>query len=104
MIRGFLSFIREQGTIGLAVGFLLGGAISKLVTSLVTDIINPILTPIVGAAGNLRDATLYLGPVHLLWGDFIANLIDFSVIAAVVYFGVLGLGLHRFDKKREEKK
>ncbi|MFZ2199676.1 MAG: MscL family protein, partial [Microgenomates group bacterium] len=67
-MRGFLNFIREQGTVGLAVGFLLGGAVSKLVTSLVTDIINPVLTPILGAAGNLRDATLYLGPVHILWG------------------------------------
>jgi large conductance mechanosensitive channel len=103
-MKGFLNFIREQGTIGLAVGFLLGGAVSKMVTSLVTDIINPILAPALGAAGNFRDAILYLGPVHIMWGDFVANLIDFAVIAAVVYFGVLGLGLHRFDKKKEEKK
>jgi large conductance mechanosensitive channel len=103
-MRGFLNFIREQGTVGLAVGFLLGGAVSKLVTSIVTDIINPILAPAIGAAGDFRDAILYLGPVHIMWGDFVANLIDFAVIAAVVYFGVLGLRLHRFDKKKEEKK
>ena len=103
MIRGFLTFIREQGTIGLAVGFLLGGAVSKLVTSLVTDIINPILAPVFGAAGNMRTAVLYLGPVHILWGDFLANLIDFSIIAAVVYFGIHGLGLDRIDKAKELK-
>jgi large-conductance mechanosensitive channel len=73
------------------------------VTSLVTDIINPILTPILGAAGNLRTAVLNIGPVHLLWGDFLANIIDFSIIAAVVYFGVIGLGLHRIDKPKEKK-
>lgn len=101
MIRGFLSFIREQGTVGLAVGFLLGGAVSKLVTSLVTDIINPILAPVFGAAGNLRTAVMYLGPVHLLWGDFVANLIDFAIITAVVYFGIHGLGLDRIDKAKE---
>ena len=70
MIKGFLTFIREQGTIGLAVGFLLGGAVSKLVTSLVTDIINPILAPVFGAAGNIRTAVLarftYFGETFLL--------------------------------------
>lgn len=101
MIRGFLNFIREQGTIGLAVGFLLGGAVSKLVTSLVTDIINPVLAPIFGAAGNIRTAVLYIGPVHLLWGDFLANMIDFAIIAAVVYFGIHGLGLDKIDKAKE---
>jgi len=104
MIRGFLNFIREQGTIGLAVGFLLGGAVSKMVTALVTDIINPILSPLLGAAGNFREAVLSLGPVHLLWGDFLANLIDFSVIAAIIYFGVHGLGLDKIDKPKEKKK
>lgn len=103
-MKGFLNFIREQGTVGLAVGFLLGGAVSKMVSALVTDIINPTLAPLLGAAGNFREATLSLGPVHLLWGDFLANLIDFSVIAAIVYFGVHGLGLDKIDKKKEIKK
>lgn len=102
-MRGFLNFIREQGTIGLAVGFLLGGAVSKMVTALVTDIINPLLGPLLGAAGNFREAVVSLGPVHLLWGDFLANLIDFSVIAAIVYFGVHGLGLDKIDKPKEKK-
>ncbi|MEI6690587.1 MAG: MscL family protein [bacterium] len=104
MIKGFLNFVREQGVIGLAVGFLLGGAVSKFVTAFVTDIINPILAPILGAAGNFKDATLSLGPVHLLYGDFLANFIDFAVIAAIVYFGVHGLGLDKIDRKREPKK
>ena len=42
-MRGFLTFIREQGVVGLAVGFILGGAISKVVTSLVENIIQPLL-------------------------------------------------------------
>jgi large conductance mechanosensitive channel len=42
-MKGFLNFIREQGVVGLAVGFILGGSVSKVVTSLVTDIINPVL-------------------------------------------------------------
>lgn len=100
MIKGFLEFVRTQGVMGLAVGFLLGGAVSRLVTALVTDIINPLLAPILGASGNFRDAVINLGPVHLMYGDFIAQLIDFIVIAAIVYFGVHGLGLDRIDKKK----
>ena len=75
-----------------------------MVTALVTDIINPLLGPLLGAAGNFREAVLYLGPVHLLWGDFLANMIDFAVIAAIVYFGVRGLGLDKIDKPKEKKK
>ncbi len=104
MLKGFLNFVREQGVVGLAVGFLLGGAVSKFVTALVTDIINPILAPVLGAAGNFRDAVLYLGPVQLLWGDFLAQMIDFSVIAGIVYFGVHGLGLDKIDKKKDVEK
>jgi large conductance mechanosensitive channel len=104
MLKGFLAFIREQGVVGLAVGFLLGGAVSKLVSSLVTDIINPILGLILGSAGNLREIIIIIGPVEITLGNFLANLIDFAVIAAIVYYGVHGLGLDRIDKKKEAKK
>jgi large conductance mechanosensitive channel len=42
-MRGFVNFIREQGIIGLAVGFLLGGSASRVVSSLVNDLINPLI-------------------------------------------------------------
>ncbi|MEI8232215.1 MAG: MscL family protein [bacterium] len=103
-MKGFLNFIREQGTIGLAVGFLLGGAVSKLVTALITDVVNPLLSLILGVAGNFKDASLQLGSAKLMWGDFVAALIDFAVISAIVYFGVHGLGLDKLDKKKEAKK
>jgi len=41
-MKGFIEFVRDQGVVGLAVGFILGGAISKVVTSLVENIINPV--------------------------------------------------------------
>lgn len=101
-MKGFIEFIRTQGVIGLAVGFLLGGSVSKLVNALINDIINPLIGPILGFAGNLKDAYLQIGPVKLLWGDFAANLIDFAIIAAVVYYGIKGLGLDKLDKSKEK--
>jgi len=100
-MKGFLQFVREQGVVGLAVGFILGAAVSKLVASVVSDIINPLLGPALGSAGNLTDATFMVGSAELRWGALITTLIDFIVIALVVYFGVKLLKLDRLDKKKE---
>lgn len=98
-MKGFLNFVREQGVAGLAVGFILGSAISKLVASLVTDIINPILGLFLGAVGGLKGAYFRIGSAMVMWGNFIGNLVDFLVIAFVVYCGVKTLKL---DKKKEK--
>ena len=100
MISGFINFIRKQGIIGLAVGFILGGAVSKIVAALVEDIINPILGVVLGRAGTLATAALTFGPVEILWGHFITVLIDFLVIALVVFYGVKVLHLDKLDKKK----
>lgn len=99
-MKGFLEFVREQGVVGLAVGFILGGAVSSVVSALVEDIINPILGVILGAAGNLSEASLSLGPAEIMYGDFISVIIDFLVVASVVYFGVKKLRLDKLDKKK----
>jgi large conductance mechanosensitive channel len=99
-MKGFINFVREQGVIGLAVGFILGGAVSKVVSALVTDIINPILGLIIGAAGELKTASITIGSAKILYGDLISVLIDFLIISLVVYYGVKGLGLEKLDKKK----
>lgn len=101
-MKGFIEFIREQGVIGLATGFILGGAVSKVVASLVNDIINPVIGVILGAAGDLATLSLKVGPIDFKYGSFISVLIDFAVIAAVVYYGIKGLGLDKLDKKKEK--
>ncbi|MEN9342355.1 MAG: hypothetical protein RIQ54_611 [Candidatus Parcubacteria bacterium] len=100
-MKGFLNFVREQGVVGLAVGFILGGAISKVVTALVNDIINPVLSGLFGSVGGLKNASIAFGGSSILYGDFLAVSIDFLVIALVVYYGVKALGLERLDKKKE---
>ena len=99
-MKGFIEFIKKQGVVGLATGFLLGGAVSKLVSALVTDIVNPFLGIILGMAGGLSDATFKIGPVTILYGHFISVFIDFLVIALVVYVLIRFLDL---DKKSSSK-
>jgi large conductance mechanosensitive channel len=96
-MRGFVKFIREQGVVGLAVGFILGGAISKMVSSLVQNIIQPLLGYALGSAGGLSG--LAIGPVT--YGQFLTATVDFVIIAAVVYFIVKGLKLDKLDKAKE---
>lgn len=103
MVKGFVEFIRKQGVIGLAVGFILGGAVSKVVAALVEDIVNPLLGIGLGFAGNLKDAQVGIGNAAVKYGDFLSVLIDFLVVAAVVYFLVHALRLDRLDLKEEKK-
>jgi large conductance mechanosensitive channel len=99
-LSGFMDFIRNQGVVGLAVGFILGGAVSKMVTSLVDNIINPLVGALLGKV-DLVDKAVNIGSVSLKYGAFISTLVDFIIIAAVVYFGVKSLGLDKLDKKSE---
>lgn len=101
-MRGFIEFIREQGVMGLAVGFILGGAISKLVTSFVNDLVNPIVGIFLGRTGELKKVFLQIGSSKILWGDFVSSFIDFAIIAFVVYFGVKILRLEVLYKKKEK--
>lgn len=94
-----MDFIREQGAVGLAVGFMLGGAVSKVVSSLVTEIVNPLLSLVLGFAGDFKSSYFMVGTARVAWGNFLATLIDFLVVALVVYYGVKGLGLDKLDKK-----
>lgn len=98
-VTGFIQFIREQGVVGFAIGFILGGAVSGLVKSFVDDIINPVIGLAFGSVQTLSG--WMLGPVLL--GNFLSVLINFIIIAAVVYFMFKGLGLDRLDRKKEDK-
>ncbi|OGY40136.1 MAG: hypothetical protein A2418_02220 [Candidatus Brennerbacteria bacterium RIFOXYC1_FULL_41_11] len=99
-MKGFINFIREQGVVGLAVGFILGGAVSKVVSALVSDILNPLLGIILGAAGELKTASINIGSAKILYGDFISVIVDFLIIALVVYYGVKTLKLDQLDKPK----
>lgn len=99
-MREFINFVRSQGVVGLAVGFILGGAVSKVISSLVEDIINPLLSVVLGATDGLAHLVLTIGSIDVKYGHFLTVFIDFVVIAFVVYFVVTGLGLDRLDKKK----
>lgn len=99
-MKGFMEFIREQGVVGLAVGFILGGAVAKVVSSLVTDLVNPILGIVLGSTKGLENVYFKVAKSKIMYGHFLSTLIDFMIIAAVIYFVVKGLRLDQLDKKK----
>lgn len=95
----FLNFIRKQGVVGLAVGFILGKAVSDVVGSIVTDLINPIIGIFLRNIGDLSALSLHVFGATIAYGKFISIVINFIIVAGVVYFGVKKLGLDSLDKK-----
>ena len=99
-LKGFVEFVRTQGVIGLAVGFIMGSSITKLITSFVNNLINPIVGILLGPVGNLANVYLQIGSAKIMFGNFINSLIDFIIIAFVVYFGVKVFNFEKLDKKK----
>ena len=85
--KEFMDFLQRYQVIGLAVAFVIGTAASKLVTSMVTDIIMPIIA-VLTPGGNWREAVVQVGPIKFLAGDFVGAIIDFLIIAIVIFLTV----------------
>jgi len=84
LLSEFKDFLYEYKVIPLAIAFIMGIASTALIKSLVDNIIMPIITPFI-PGGAWREATLALGPVVLSWGAFLAELINFIIIAFAVF-------------------
>ena len=85
MYREFMTFLKTYGVIGLAIAVIIGGKLNLLVTSLVNDLLTPlILQPALNAAGVSRLSQLAWNGV--LYGKVIAALIDFMVVAFIVFY------------------
>ena len=80
----FMDFLDKFGVIGLAIAFIIGGAAGRLITALVVDLLMPVIAVII-PGGEWRTTTFQVGPVKFLLGDFAGALIDFIIIALVVF-------------------
>ncbi len=85
MILEFKEFLKEYKFMGLAIAFIIGVAATSLIQSLVNNIIMPLITPFI-PNGAWQTFTLTLGPIYLGLGAFLGALINFIIIALVVFF------------------
>ena len=84
MFREFKQFLVKENVLALAIAVVIGAAMGKLVTALVNDFIMPIVGA-VAPAGDWRAYTVDVGRVSFLVGDFIGALIDFIIVAFVIW-------------------
>ena len=84
MIKEFAKFLKEFNIVSLAVGFIMGTASTALVGSIVKDVLMPIAAPLVGAE-SWREAVWNMGPVHIAIGSFTAELLNFLILALIIF-------------------
>lgn len=105
----FKKFALRGNVIDMAIGVVIGGAFSKITSSLVNDVIMPFFAMLLGNV-NFTDLTLVLKEtvaadgtvtqVTMNYGQFIQNIVDFVLIAFVLFLVVKVM--NSLKKKEEE--
>ena len=80
----FIQFLNKHGIVGLAIAFIMGGAVKDLVSALVADVFMPLITFFI-PEGGWREAVWGLGPIVFKVGHFAGTMLDFVVIAIIVF-------------------
>lgn len=108
-IREFKKFISRGNVVDMAVGVIIGSAFTTIVNSLVNDVVMPVIGLIIGGISFtdlkivLKPGTEEVAEVAIKYGTFIQNIINFLLIAVVVFTIVKGINKMR-DKKKEDEK
>jgi large conductance mechanosensitive channel len=83
----FMKFLKEYGVIGLAIAVIIGGKANELIKAIVDGLLMPFLSPILAAAGgDWQTAKLVIGPFEFAVGAILAALINFLVVALLVFW------------------
>src|SRR5215208_4795694 len=84
MLRDFRAFLMKDNFVALAIAVVLGAAVGKVVQAIVDDFIMPIVA-VATPSGEWQKATLDVGPMSFGVGNFASVLINFIIVAFVVW-------------------
>ncbi|MEN8703027.1 MAG: large-conductance mechanosensitive channel protein MscL [Polaribacter sp.] len=111
MLKEFKDFAMKGNLIDIAVGFVMGAAFKQVVTSFTGGIVSPLIGLIFKAdfkqlkwivkEGTLNEAGETVNQVAVLYGEFLTNVIDFIIVAFVMFMIVKGVNA---TKKKEAPK
>lgn len=100
MIREFKEFALRGNVMDLAVGMIIGAAFQAIVKSLVDDVISPVIG--LFANTDLSYLVLTVGEVEIRYGAFLTAVINFVIMAAIIFLLVKGMNtLANIGKKKE---
>ena len=108
MLKEFKEFAVKGNLVDIAVGFVMGAAFKQVVTSFTGGIVSPLIGLVFKAdfrdlkyvvKEGVADATgKVTGEVAVLYGDFLTNVIDFIIVAFVMFMIIKGINA---TKKKE---
>jgi large conductance mechanosensitive channel len=96
MLKEFREFAIRGNVVDLAVAVIIGGAFGKIVSSLVDDIIMPLVGLLIGGI-DFKSLAFTVGGAKVTYGAFIQNVVDFIIIAFVIFLIVRAM--NRFKKQ-----
>jgi large conductance mechanosensitive channel len=88
-VRGFRQFLFRGNLIDLAVAVVIGVAFNAVIQALIADIITPLIAAIVGKP-NFSSLSFTINKSHFLYGSFFNAALSFVIIAAVIYYLIVG--------------
>ena len=100
LMREFREFAVRGSVVDLAVGVIIGTAFGKIVSSLVADMVMPVVGILVGGV-NYESLFVQIGEAKIMYGKFIQNVVDFVIVALVIFLMVRLI--NRFRRKEEAK-
>ena len=110
MLKEFKAFAMKGNLVDIAVAFVMGAAFNNVVKSFTGGIVSPLVGLIfntdfkelkwVAKEGTLNEAGEMVGEVAVLYGEFITNVLDFVIVAFVMF--MLIKGIEKTKKKKEE--
>ena len=95
----FKTFAMRGNVMDLAVGVIIGGAFGSITTSLINDIIMPILGIFTDSI-SFADLSVEMGPAVITYGNFIQAVLNFVIMAFVVF--CLVKAMNRMTRKKEQ--
>jgi large conductance mechanosensitive channel len=103
MLKEFKAFIAQGNVLDLAVGVIIGGAFGKITGSLVDDIIMPLVGIVLGGI-NFKDLAMTVGTASVKYGNFIQVVIEFLVIALVIFMIIKAANKAGLTNKKADEK
>jgi large conductance mechanosensitive channel len=97
MLKEFKEFAVRGNVMDLAIAVIIGGAFGKIITSLVDDVLMPLIGLVLGGI-DFSEQAFAVGNAVVMWGAFVQSIIDFIIIAFVIF--LLVRAINRL--KREE--
>jgi large conductance mechanosensitive channel len=99
LITEFKEFLKEYKVVPLAIAFIIAVAATALIQSVVNNLIMPLITPFI-PGGAWQTSKFSLGPIVIGWGALLGAIINFVIIAFVVFL----IAKYLFKEEKVTKK